>query len=54
MAIGRTRFAKGDRVIYDGKPATVLNVGGGKVQIRDVFGYKQAVKPGQLTKQSKR
>lgn len=50
MAITRTKFSKGERVELDGKPATVLSVGGGKVTVRNAYGYRQSVRPAELKK----
>lgn len=39
----------GDRVNYENRPVTVLQVKGSTVQIRNTFGYPQDVKKSELT-----
>jgi hypothetical protein len=50
MALTRSKFTKGEKVELDGMPATVVSVGGGKVTIRNAYGYRQSVKPSALKK----
>ena len=50
MPLTRSKFAVGDQVEFEGQPAKVVALGGGKVAIRKATGYVEHVRPGALKK----
>ncbi len=52
MAIRNPRFNAGDKVQYEGRPATVLGKTSRGIEIRNEYGYTEIVAAKKLTKTS--